>query len=67
MLRKLFAGHQIQCVPFVDPDGTRGYHFSATGSYAALLAGQRVAPNGRVPEGFGPLGAIFVVEGDAAA
>jgi site-specific DNA recombinase len=50
MLRKLFAGHQIQCVPFVDPDGARGYHFRAEGSYAALLAG-RVATDGRVPEG----------------
>ena len=51
MLRKLFAGHQIACVPFVDPDGTRGYTFEATGTYAALLAGRRVVNDGGVPDG----------------
>jgi hypothetical protein len=51
MLRKLFAGHQIQCVPFMDTDGTRGYQFRAEGTYAALLAGQRVAPDGSIPNG----------------
>jgi hypothetical protein len=53
MLRKLFAGHRIECVPFVDPDGTRGYHFRAEGTYAALLAGRHVVNDGRVPKGIG--------------
>ena len=52
MLRKLFAGHPIACRPFVEPDGTRGYHFGTEGSYAALLTG-RVATDGCVPEGIG--------------
>ena len=51
MLRKLFAGHRIACVPFVEPDGTRGYTFEAEGTYAALLAGRRVANDGGVPDG----------------
>jgi hypothetical protein len=54
MLRKLFAGHRIACVPFVEPDGTQGYTFEATGTYAALLAGRRVANDGGVPDGTRP-------------
>lgn len=55
MLRKLLAGHPIACRPFVEPDGTRGYHFGTEGSYAALLTG-RVATDGCVPEGLGRRG-----------
>ena len=40
--RKLFAGTRIECAPFEEADGTRGYHVQATGDYAALLAGRRV-------------------------
>jgi site-specific DNA recombinase len=50
MLRTLFAGHRIECRPVVEPDGTRGYHFRAEGTYAALLTGG-VALDGRVPDG----------------
>jgi hypothetical protein len=53
MLRKLFAGHRIECQPFVEPGGTRGYPFRAEGSYAALLTG-RVATDGGVPDGTRP-------------
>jgi hypothetical protein len=52
MLRKLFAGHPFACRPFVEPDGTRGYHFRMEGSYATLLTG-RVATDACVPEGIG--------------
>ena len=52
MLHKLFAGHRIECQPFVKLDGTRGYHFRTEGSYAAFLTGRRVATDGRVPTGF---------------
>jgi site-specific DNA recombinase len=54
MLRKLFAGHRIECRPVIEPDGTRGYHFRAEGSYAALL-GTGVVTDGRVPDGIYPL------------
>src|SRR5262249_25834104 len=37
MLGKLFAGHRIKCHPAVAENGTRGYHFKTTGTYAALL------------------------------
>jgi hypothetical protein len=53
MLRKLFAGHRIACVPFADPDGTRGYDFEAEGTYAALLTGRRIV-NGWCPRGVFP-------------
>ena len=52
MLREVFAGHRIECQPFVKLDGTRGYHFRTEGSYAAFLTGRRVATDGRVPTGF---------------
>jgi hypothetical protein len=66
MLRKLFAGHRIACVPFADPDGTRGYDFEVEGTYAALLTGRRIVNDGGVPEGYSPPGTTFVVEGRAA-
>jgi len=53
MLRKLFAGHRIECHPEVTADRTHGYHVKATGTYAARRsAGTRaltvVSPTGFV-------------------
>src|SRR5262245_26958556 len=54
---------RIECTPFGKGHGG-GYDFKGLGDYGALL-GETPARRG-VPEGIGPLGAVFVVEGRAA-
>jgi hypothetical protein len=65
MLRKLLDG-PLLCEPIEDAAGRRGYRVTGTGTYGRLL-GSRVVNDGGGPDGFSPLGAAYVVEGDAAA
>ncbi|MFQ5946774.1 MAG: recombinase family protein [Anaerolineae bacterium] len=49
MLRKLINGRLV-CEPF-EENGTRGYRFSATGTYGRLLSGTQYVNDGRIPLG----------------
>jgi len=64
MIRRLLDGGRLGCER-VEVDGKVWYRFRATGTYARLLTGTVVNDVG-VPDGIGPLGATFVVEGRAA-